>query len=127
MQIRSHRIHFKKSLLVAGLLLADGLFFDLTNPNRVPSWALIVGFALVSATFYVLLLAMVRMAGFYGITTGTNGKRIARLLGISGGIAIALQSLGELSLRDIVVLLLLTAIAYGYTSYGSNQTKNQQK
>ncbi len=125
MHIRSHKIHYKQSIFAGGLLLADSLFFDLTNPNSLPSWALIIGFALVSASFYALLLLVLWIAKFYGVTTGVSGKRIARLLGLSGGIAIALQSLGELSLRDVVVLLLLTAIAYAYTSYGSGQPKDR--
>lgn len=125
MRIRSHQIHIKQTAFAVGLMLCDSLFFGLTNPNNVPSWALIVGFALVAASFYALLLVILKMASFYGLAKGANEKRVARLLGVSGGIAIALQSLGELSLRDVVVLLMLTAIAYGYISYGSNQAQNK--
>ena len=120
----SHR--YIKALVMGGLLLADGLFFNMTNPNTVPSWALIVGFVLVSTTVYSLFTGICQLGSFYGLWSGVNAKRIARLLGISSGIAIALQSLGELSLRDVVVLLLLTAIAFVYISYGREQHSHEQ-
>jgi len=58
---------------------------------------------------------------FYGLPLKNRGKRISMLLGVSGGIAVALQSLGELTLRDVVVLTLLSGLAYVYMSYGRGQ------
>ena len=109
--------------IVAGICLIslDCLFFSLTNPNKVPSWVLIVGFVLVALSLYGLIRLITAVAVFYGLPLKNRGKRISMLLGVSGGIAVALQSLGELTLRDVVVLTLLSGLAYVYMSYGRGQ------
>ena len=110
---------------VAGLVLvaADALFFTTTNPNKVASSVLIVGFVLVALTIYGLLRVMLAAAAFYGLPLKNRGRRIALLSGISTAIGVALQSLGELTLRDVIVLILLTGLVYVYTSYGRDQKR----
>lgn len=110
---------------IAGLVLviADSLFFTMTNPNKVASSVLIIGFTLVALTIYGFLRLGLAAATFYGLPLKNRGRRIALLIGISMAIAVALQSLGELTLRDVVVLILLTGIVYIYTSYGRDQKR----
>jgi hypothetical protein len=112
--------HLKQRRTVIGLVLLalDGLFFSLTNPDKVPSVLLIVGFGLVALSIYYLFRLLLAVAAVYGAPLQDGGRRPALFLGISCSLAVALQSLGELTLRDLVVLALLTAIAYIYTSYG---------
>ncbi len=100
------------------LLLADCLFFTMTNPNQVPSALLIVGFVLVALSIYGLLRGFLAMLVFYGLPLGGHERRLALYIGLAVALGVALQSLGELSPRDIVVLSLLSVIAYVYTSYG---------
>ena len=47
-------VHNRHFWLVASLIGADLLFFGLTNPANVPSFALIIGFLLFAATLYML-------------------------------------------------------------------------
>jgi hypothetical protein len=112
---------------ISGLVLvvADGLFFTTTNPNKVASSVLIVGFALVALTIYGLLRLLLAVATFYGLPLKNRGRRIALLIGISTAIGVALQSLGELTLRDVVVLILLTGLIYVYTSYGRDHKRGK--
>ena len=112
--------HFSPRPTVFGIVLLtlDGLFFGLTNPNSIPSALLIVGFILLALSLYSLLRLCFFVLAFYRLTGGRKGRRLALLLSISVSIAIALQSLGELTLRDAIVLTLLSTIAYAYLSYG---------
>ena len=112
---------------IAGLVLvaADSLFFTTTNPNKVASSVLIVGFVLVALSIYGLLRLALAAATFYGLPLQNRGRRVALLVGISIAIAVALQSLGELTLRDVVVLILLTGLIYVYTSYGRDQKRSK--
>lgn len=114
----NHR-HVAAAVALLGL---DIVFFNLTNPSTAPSGLLIVGFVLVALSLYVLLRLILAVASVYGVPMRERGRRPALFIGVGLAIVVALQSLGELSLRDVVVLLLLTVIAYVYTTYGRRTT-----
>lgn len=118
MKLLPYNLKFRPTIAGLVLLVADGLFFTLTNPNAVPSSILIVGFVLFALSLYGLLRLLLAGMAFYGVPVNRHSKRIALVLGLCGSVAIALQSLGELTARDLLVLSLLSVIAYVYTSYG---------
>ena len=101
----------------------DTIFFSITDPVRVPSIMLIIALLLVAANVYVGLQYLFKAAAWYGLNTPSKPRRFA---GISAAIMaglMALQTAGQLSARDITILLPLTAIAYFYVSYNrSSQT-----
>ncbi len=106
---------------VTGLLVVDLLFFTLTNPERLPSFAWIIGLVLLAATLYSLLYAVLGVADWYGLPLGWHRRRLAGMLvGLTCGL-LALQSVGELSTRDILVVLPLALIAYLYSSYAGGK------
>ncbi len=114
----------RKAYLQLGCLLgADILLFGGTNPKDIPSYMLIVGFMLLSLTIYFLLKGLVvllRLAGF-------PIKHTRRLL--TAGTALfsgcmALQSIGQLSFRDALVLCLLICLLYVYIAYAKAERQN---
>ena len=107
-----------RSWLLAGLLLVNLAVFSGSNPHNAPSLMLIIGFGLLMLNFYLLMLGLVKL-GNYGLLTGRyQHKRFARLTtGLFAGL-VALQSIGELGPRDIVVMLPLAVVGYLYISYG---------
>ncbi len=107
------------------LLGVDIVFFSTTNPNRVPSALLIVGFLLVALSIYALLRLVLAIGSVYGLPVQGRGRRPALFLGVCAAVMLALQSLGELSLRDVIVLALLGLIAYVYTGYGRDSRVNK--
>jgi hypothetical protein len=110
------KTHF---LLPLSLLIIDSLVFGLTDPNKVPSFMLIVAFLLVAATLYCVTRVFIRVSRIYGFKV-SHPRRLALILtSISGGL-IALQSMGELTGRDMLVLLPLIVLSYLYVSYGRN-------
>lgn len=107
---------------LSGLLLLDGLVFGLSNPQHVPSFMLAAGFLLLVATFYQIILAVLAAADWYGLPGKAHRRRQARILtGVAGGL-IALQSVGELGTRDILVAVPLALLVYLYISYGKGKT-----
>lgn len=107
------RHQFWSTVVIIGL---DGLFFGLTSPAKVAAPTLFIGFLLVVVTLYKTLQAVSKVASWYGIRFGRHKQRFLRLLtGVIAGI-IALQSIGELTIRDLVVILPLALVSYLYLS-----------
>ncbi|MDB5164837.1 MAG: hypothetical protein JWL89_463 [Candidatus Saccharibacteria bacterium] len=109
-----------RTWLLISMLAVDGLFFCLTDPDKVPSLFLMVGFLLCAATMYVLLRVIIATSAWYGLPLHRQGRRLAAVLTGTISALVALQSIGALGGRDVVVLLPLTLLAYLYVSYGRN-------
>lgn len=110
--------HPRKKWLLAALVASDLVIFGGTSPHNASSGVLFIGFLLLAVNFYALLLAMLRLAAWYGVSLGRHRKRFVRVTaGVFVGLA-ALQSIGELSPRDVLVLLPLALLGYLYLSYG---------
>jgi hypothetical protein len=121
---------FKKLPELASLLLfiVVGLgFFALTNPKNLPPAVLIFGFVILLGIMYSLASLIARAAGlkervskgqYNGILTGATVLPVALL---------ALQSLGQLTIRDIVTLGVLSVAAYLYISRMWNADPDRPK
>jgi hypothetical protein len=103
----------------AGLAAVDGIVFGLTNAASVPSFVLMVGFLLLSVTFYYLIRGLLTFVGLYGVSVRRKRRLAAVMTGAVSGL-VALQSIGELNSRDVLVLVPLMLIGYVYTSYGKS-------
>lgn len=77
---------------------------------------IMVGFGLLVVTIYYLVYGLVSLAGLYGLRAKRKQRLSLALTGVLG-ILIALQSVGELGGRDILVLLPLAMLGYLYSSY----------
>lgn len=100
-----------------GLLVADFVVFSLTNTESVPSFVLIVGFLLLVATLYNLIYSLLTFARLYGLSVKRK-QRLTASFTAAAGILVALQSMGQLNSRDVVVLFPLVALGYFYSFYG---------
>jgi len=110
-------INQHKKKIVGALIGVDCLFFGLTSPDRVPAVVLVFGFALLVANLYVAVSALVALMRWYGISIGRHKRKIIIALTASLSVLVALQSTGQLTSRDLLVLLPFVALAYFYTSY----------
>lgn len=117
---------FTKSdvLIPAGLLVADTMVFGGSDPQKVPSIMLIVAFLLLTATFYYLLRILIKAVRWYGVKTRYPG-RLAAVVTVVVAFIMALQSIGELTGRDILVLLPFVVIGYLYASFGSKRQNSR--
>lgn len=114
------RLHFWR---ITGLLVADSVLFGTTDPRDAPSFMLIVGFLLMSATIYYMLDGLLALTKLYGLPV-RHRKRVLRTTTLLIGGLLALQSIGQLSARDILILAPLTSLVYFYVAY-SRGTKER--
>ncbi len=109
------RRHVKQLIVI---LVLDILVFGGSDAKTIPSFVLIMGYLLLLATIYHLFYGLLSAAQVYGVKFKRQKPLALYLTGVVG-ILVALQSIGELSRRDVVVLLPLIAIGYLYSSYDS--------
>jgi hypothetical protein len=105
-----------RQALTGLLVIAAGLFFGLSDPSNVPSFALITGFVLLVVVLYQVTYGLLTVVSWYGLLPAKAPRR--RLaVAVTGlvGCVLALQSSGQLSNRDILVLIPLVLGIYLYT------------
>ena len=107
------RLHFWR---ISGLLLADAVVFGATNPNDTVSFMLIVGYILLCITLYYLLDAILALGKLYGVPLKHKKRFLKTATLVTAGV-VALQSIGQLSPRDIMVLVPLITLFYLYIAY----------
>jgi hypothetical protein len=107
-----HRFAWAMAIVVA----LDGLLFCTTNVSQASSIVVAAGFLLVVATLWVLLYGLALFASLYGVKQ-IRKARIALYGSLLFGGLIALQSVGQLSVRDLSVMVPLVIIGYAYSLY----------
>jgi hypothetical protein len=100
-----------RHLLIAStsLVLLLVLLFT-TDPSRVPSIILFLPFILLFVCLMTIILYLLGMKGI----TGRKGVKVA---GLCAGVPLALlvlQSIGQLTLRDVLVITALFVVSYFY-------------
>lgn len=115
------RLHFWR---ISGLLAADMLLFGTTDPRSTLSFMLIVGFLLMSATVYYLLDGVLVFLKLYGLAP-RNRRRVLRTATVLICGILALQSIGQLSARDLLILGPMTVLAYFYLAYSKGSVQRQ--
>ncbi len=100
-----------------GLLITDSLFFGLTSPANIAPTLILVGFGLLMLTAYWLSCNVQKVLALYAPWLSRQRKLSAL---VTGGIAalIALQSIGQLTARDSLLIPLAAVALYAYFGYG---------
>jgi hypothetical protein len=115
MRIKSHRIAKLTRLLI--LFAADGLFFSLINPNSVYSFVIVIGFLLLALTIYALIDFLLVLAERIVPFSLHTKKRIAFASTLVLSLLVAMQSIGQLTSKDILAMVPLVIVLSFYLSY----------
>jgi hypothetical protein len=83
----------------------------------------ILGFVLLVATFYYAIYSLTALSKFYGLPVKRRRPLSIYLTAVLG-LIVALQSIGELGPRDVLVILLLAVTGYLYSSYAKTSSRN---
>jgi hypothetical protein len=98
-------------------LLATLLIFVTTNPNTLPSYFLVIPFLLL---FTGLSLGLASLLHWLGMPTNRSLK-----LGVFYAslpvILIILQSIGQLTIQDVITIVIIFSISYFYISHATAQ------
>lgn len=98
------------------VLIIDSIFFGSTDPQRVDSLYLIVGYLLMVISLVCFLRLTSRIVGLYGVPREYS-KRMADIVAVMGAVMLALSSVGELTSRDVMVMVPFGVLFYIYASY----------
>lgn len=103
----------KKPLVViaACSLLLLGIFFA-TDPEKVPAFALVLPFVLCAIILFTAIVWLLRLKGV------SRGKAIRVAVLCSGlpMIVLVLQSVGQLTIKDVIALTAVFLLSYFYMS-----------
>lgn len=103
------------------ILITDILFFTHTNPNTSATSVLIMGCVLVALTFYAAISKVLGFLNYFNLGIRRTNHFLAAYATVVIVSIIALQSIGDLSLRDILIYIPLAVILYLYLSYGKGK------
>lgn len=106
-----------KSWYLLGLLLADTVFFTLTNPTEVASVVLIAGIILLVATFFMGLSLFLELLSSTATGSPRQHKTVIWVATVLVAFVVAMQSIGQLSTRDLLAVIPLAVLFVLYTSY----------
>lgn len=102
----------------AALIAADCLVFTMVNPRSASAVWLIGGFVLLGMTLFSVAGLFATVLRTYGDGVHRFGRRILRYGAAVCVILVGLQSIGQLTLKDVLTLLPFAVIAYLYFGYG---------
>jgi hypothetical protein len=83
-----------------------------TEPSKLPSILLILPFLLIFVVLVLLIVGALRWKGL----PNARSIRLALLGATLPMLALVLQSLGQLTVRDLITIIVLFAITYFYLS-----------
>jgi hypothetical protein len=107
----------------ASLIALDFTLFGTTDATKAPSIVVIIGFGSVMLTIYVALVEILSFIGLYGLNL-PHRRQLAIYISVLLGGLLALQSIGELDRRDVLVWLPLIIVGYAYSAYAKPSRRN---
>lgn len=118
-----HLLHTRHAQICAALIAADCLVFTMVNPRSASAHWLIIGYVLLGLTLFGLSSLIATSLRNYGDVLYAKSRRLLRygvsiLVGVIG-----LQSIGQLSVKDVSVLLPFVVLAYLYFGYGKKMAR----
>jgi hypothetical protein len=120
MNIKSHRT--RKLIRLVILFIGDSLFFSLINPTNVYSVVLIIGFILLALTIYAMIDFLLQLADRIVPFRQYTKKRVALAVTLVLSLLIAMQSIGQLTSKDILATVPLVIVLSFYFSYMTRKT-----
>lgn len=100
-----------KAVIICSIILL--LIFLSTDPKELPSVILISPFVLI---FVALLAGIVTLLGLYGSLSSPRKLKVGLVGAAIPVILLVLQSLGQLTVRDVLAIFVLFGVTYFYIS-----------
>lgn len=114
-----------KLRLYAFVLCIDAIFFSTADPANGSSFLLIAGCIILVFSVYAACYGLLSMLLSVGLLTAGARKRLCVFLTIFIAFLVFMQSIGQLSARDVLAVIPFVAALYIYTSYASKRTSVQ--
>jgi hypothetical protein len=115
--------HTKRKLFrLAALFIFDALFFSLVNPIQTHAAVVFVGFALLVLTLYVLIDFLLAVSERIIPFSPHTKRRMALATTLVLSLLIAMQSIGQLTVKDVLAVIPLIIVLSVYFSYMLRKT-----
>jgi len=101
------------------LAVADIVFFSLVNPANSSSFMIIIGILLTALTIYVAIFGLTKLLAVFFTVSRRTQRRFAIFSTLVLMFLLLMQSIGQLSLRDILAIVPLMIVLYIYLTYTS--------
>lgn len=116
--VRHHILQSVRLRALAAFCGADILFFSLVNPSHGSSLLVIVGCLLLIITIYLGLRLILDLLGVVVVPMRQPVKqRIAGIITFLVSFILIMQSIGQLSMHDVLAVVPLVIVVYFYLSY----------
>lgn len=109
--MRNNKIATTKNIVYATLIVFCGIFFCFINPEASNLLVLFIGCLLLVSCFYVALDVAAKMLTFINVLFSVRA-RVSIIFAI--GLLVILRAIGQISVRDAVVIVLITSIGLFY-------------
>lgn len=110
--------HAKRKLIeLAALFIIDGVFFSLVNPVQAYAVVIVVGFLLLVVTLYVLIDFLLAVSERIIPFSPHTKRRMALATTLVLSLLIAMQSIGQLTVKDVLAVVPLIVVLSVYFSY----------
>jgi len=118
--MKKHRIISRlRSVIV--LSVADVVYFTVANPAKGGSTVIVIACVLLMASLYVYSRLVLAGGAWLLHVQFKRGRFVAWCFSGLGMFLLLMQSLGQLTLRDVLVVIPLAAVLYFYMSYASKR------
>lgn len=114
-QLRLGVRHHRHLVAYSVLFVFNALFFTYTSPLESPAWVAIIGLLLISLDIVVISQFSIRFLCLLVPAVGAYRRRLTVALASFAIVATALASLGQLTWRDIIVVVIIGLIGYMYS------------
>jgi len=107
-----NRVVSNNSYLAWWVLLVVWMLW--VNPNTVPGWGLIVPFICMAGGIYTGAKRLIRLLPFGSTLSNLHVKTLSAVTASILVTVVGLQSIGQLTIRDVITVGLLTTVGYFY-------------
>jgi hypothetical protein len=115
--------HTKRKLFrLAALFIVDALFFSLVNPIQTHAVVIFIGFVLLVLTLYVLIDFLFALSERVIPFSHRTKRRMALATTLVLALLIAMQSIGQLTVKDVLAVIPLVVVLSIYFSYMLRKT-----
>jgi hypothetical protein len=112
-----HNVLSREGGLLGGLALLNLVIFGLTDPvNSVPI-VVILGFLVLSFDLYLVVRLVVWFLGLFIARVQTHRRRLIVSFTAFLVVCLGLGSIGQLTWRDLLVVVVVATVAYFYSLY----------
>ncbi|HVS58286.1 MAG TPA: hypothetical protein VHD60_00920 [Candidatus Saccharimonadales bacterium] len=116
---------FKRHRAILALLAADTIIFFGINPRSASSLVLMLGLLLAVGTIYALMGMFLGVLESLVPVLHVKSRKIKVLLTLVIAFLVGLQSVGQLTAKDVIAIIPFLVVGYFYLMYPDKQSPTE--